>query len=212
MTNSKQQAPSEVPSTTTHASVLSGMRQSKDEEHRRECQARFFKLYRPLLYVFFTRRGVSNHDAEDLASDLVMRLMTSMEKFHYDPSKGRFRSYLKTVAKNALNKFWADKARHATADGGAALDQHESRDELLRRLEEQFDLDLLKEAEYRVRAKVSERDWNIYVELTTKPTKPDELAERLGIKRHTVDVAKSRVLSRINREVRKLKERGFEEA
>jgi DNA-directed RNA polymerase specialized sigma24 family protein len=51
------------------------MRLSKDGECRNKSRTRFFQTYQPLLFVFFRRKGVGEHDAEDLASDLLAKLL-----------------------------------------------------------------------------------------------------------------------------------------
>ena len=132
-----------------------------------------------------------------------------METFQYDPSK-RFRSYLQSVAHNALKEFWKTRAKQRTVDG-LDIQQLPARKELRERLEEQFDLQLLEEAEERVRGQVSARDWEIYIERTQRATRPEELAKRFAISRHAVDVAYSRVINRIQSEVRKLEKHGFQE-
>lgn len=200
---------SRSPSRETHASVLSGMRLSKDGECRNKSRTRFFQTYQPLLFVFFRRKGVGEHDAEDLASDLLAKLLGTMDTFQYDASRS-FRNYLRTAARNAVKEFWESHAKRRTA-AGVDLDQHCAREELQERLEGQFDLDLLEEAERRVRGEVSDRDWEIYVELTKRPTPPEDLASRLGIARNTVDNAKHRVLKQIKALVEKLHQQGPQE-
>ncbi len=78
----------------TQGSVLSGMRLSKDDERREQSRARFFEAYHPFLFVFFKRKGLPDYDAEDLASDLMLKLLKAMDAFQYDPTK-RFRGYLR---------------------------------------------------------------------------------------------------------------------
>ena len=193
----------------THASILSGMRLSKGDEHRKECQTRFFRRSRGLLFFFFKHKGLKDHDAEDLASDLLMKLLKTMDTFEYDPRQ-RFRSYLNTAAQNAVNEFWKVQAKRQTVDG-IDLEQILVREDLQERLEGQFDLELLEDAEDRVRNQVSGRDWKIYIDLTKNLATPEEIAETLGIPRHTVDMAKYRVINRIKSEVRKLEQQGPEE-
>lgn len=209
MSNSASENAGDLVPRETRASVLSGMRLSKDDDRRSESRARFSDMYRPRLFVFFKRAGVSDHDAEDLAQDLLAKLLKRMDTFDYNPAQ-RFRAYLRDAARNALKDFWSECARRRTA-GGIDLEQYVSREDLQRRLEEQFDLDLLEEAKERVRHEVSHRDWKIFVELTEQPTTPEELAATLGIARHSVDVAKSRVISRIKTAVRKLHGQNQEE-
>lgn len=133
-----------------------------------------------------------------------------MEKFVFDPSC-YFRSYLNTAAQHAVNNLREALGKrrevhgvdlaHLFAPGG-----------LEERLGEQFDLDLRKEAMRRVQAEVSERDWQIFVDLTEGTATPEDLAAKYGISRGVVDTAKWRVKNRIAAEVRKLGQQGFDEA
>ena len=184
----------------TRPSVLSGMRLSKDDGCRLENRELFFKTYQPLLFVFFRRRLPNDHDAEDLASDLIAKLLKRMDAFEYDPRKS-FRAYLYTVARHALQDFWDDRNKRHAANV-VDLEQYVSEQELQDRIEEQFDLELLEKAKERVRGQVSGRDWDIYVRLTESLITPADLAAELGVNRHTVDGVKNRVLNRIRTEVR----------
>jgi len=186
------------------------MRESKDPDTRQKCQSRFFEQYRPLLYVFFKRKGFQEQDAEDLACELVTKLLTTMKKFTYDPSR-RFRSYLNTAAQHAVNELKETLGNRREVHG-VNLDHLFARGGLEERLAEQFDLDLRREAMRRVQSDVSDRDWQVFVDLTEGTATPDELAARYEISRGAVDTAKWRVKSRIAVEIRKLEQQGFEEA
>ena len=208
-TNDPQDRQPQTDMRDTRVSVLSGMRESKDPETRKQCQARFFEQYRPLLYVFFKRKGFQDQDAEDLASELVTKLLTTMRKFTYDPNRS-FRGYLNTAAQHAVNEL-REALRKRGEVHGVDLDHLFARGGLTERLGEQFDLDLLKEAMHRAQSEVSERDWQIFVDLTEEIATPEEL-EIYGISRGAVDTAKWLVKNRIATEVRKLEQKGFDEA
>jgi RNA polymerase sigma factor (sigma-70 family) len=209
MDNPMNDAP-KSPSRETRASVLSGMRRSKDQDRKDESRTRFFEMYRPSLFVYFKRRGLQDHDAEDLASDLMLSLLAAMETFHYDPSH-RFRNYLARAANHALAKFWAKNAKRQVRTG-VDLDQQISPEDLEERLQNEVDQDLQRKAMERVRGQVSNRDWEIFIDLTEGRAKPDDLANALGMTRRAVDTAKWRVKSRIKAEVKQIEDHGLEEA
>ena len=197
-------------SSETNSSILSGMRFSKagQGERRQESQARFFQAYRPLLFSFFKRKGIGDNDADDLASDLITALLQRMDTFEYDPTQG-FRKYLRTAASNAVKGFWEKQAKRLTSHG-VDLQKLVAEKDLRERIEKQFDLEILQEAERLAHDQVSYRDWKIYVELTRTPSKPEELGKTLGIELQTVYVTKARVINRIRTEVQKLEHRGPE--
>lgn len=205
-----KERPPQSDSRETRVSVLSGMRESKDSETRQKCQSRFFEQYRPLLYVFFKRKGFQDQDAEDLASELVTKLLTTMQRFTFDPSR-RFRTYLNTAAQHAVYELKEALGNRREVQG-VDLDCLFASGGLEERLGEQFDLDVRKEAMRRIQSEVSERDWQIFVDLTEGTVTPDDLAAKYAISRGAVDTAKWRVKARIAAEICKLEQRGFDEA
>lgn len=77
----------------------------------------------------------------------------------------------------------------------AALDRVEARDDLARRLEEQYDLELMEEAMRRVRARV-------------EGLSGSEAARRIPMNEPMVFVARGRVLRLLREEVRRLEADG----
>lgn len=82
-----------IAQTTTHASLLARLVGRQDEEAWRDFCAR----YSDLIRGFAQRRGVQGVDCDDVLQDVLVKLTRSMPSFRYDPAKGKFRSYLKTV-------------------------------------------------------------------------------------------------------------------
>lgn len=88
---------------TTPPSLLTRVRDPSD----RAAWVEFDQLYREWLVRFFLRRSVPFTDAEDLVQGVFASLVTSLPKFSYDRSRGRFRDYLFRCARNALSD-WAN--------------------------------------------------------------------------------------------------------
>ncbi|MFZ4576665.1 MAG: sigma-70 family RNA polymerase sigma factor [Phycisphaerales bacterium] len=84
----------------THLSLLA--RLSKGVDAR--AWADFLERYGDLIRAVCVRRGLQGADAEDVLQDVLVSLSRSMPGFSYDPSKGRFRSYLCAVVSNAISR------------------------------------------------------------------------------------------------------------
>ena len=129
--------------------------------------AEFVKRYGPSVLDWCRRWGAQEADALDVSQVVLSKLAVQMRHFAYDPSRS-CRSWLRTVALSA----WRDSldARRPDAASGESemlerLHGLQARDDLMRRLEEQFDLELFEEASRRVRGRVQPRTWHAY-ELT----------------------------------------------
>jgi RNA polymerase sigma-70 factor (ECF subfamily) len=110
----------------------------------------------------------------------------------------------------ALNA-WRDSldARRPDAASGETevlgrLNQLQARDDLMRRLEEQFDLELLEEARRRVRGRVLPRTWDAYELTAVECLSGAEAATRLGMSVAAVFTAKASVLRMLRDETHDL--------
>ena len=84
------------------------------------------------------------------------------------------------------------------------LSNLEARDDLVRRLEEEFDLELLEAATQIVRDRVAPKTWEAYHLTARKGCPAPDVAARLGMRVGTVYQAKSSVTRMLQEEVRKL--------
>jgi RNA polymerase sigma-70 factor (ECF subfamily) len=146
-------------------------------------------------------------DAEDVTQNVLLLVARKMQTFVYDPAKS-FRAWLKTLAHGAWCD-WVDankKLGQGSGDSGVLdlLQTVEARDDLLRRLEEQYDAELLELASVRVRLRVEPHTWEAFRLLAFEGLPGAEVADRLGLKPGTVFVAKSKVQKMLQEEIRLL--------
>ena len=90
--------PTNGPVSMTHPSQLEDV---KDPKHPR--WAEFYRKY--TLYLAFVARqqGLPEEKIEDMVASVMSELSTRvMPKFDYDPAKGKFRSFLKTIIRRRI--------------------------------------------------------------------------------------------------------------
>ena len=58
---------------------------------------RFYKSYRALVLLRGRDLGLSGTDLDELQSRVMLKFFEKRQTFRYDPSKGRFRDYFRTV-------------------------------------------------------------------------------------------------------------------
>src|SRR5690348_14997342 len=78
----------------------------------------FSARYAPIIASFARRVGARRQDVDDLVQDVLLGFFLKSPTFVYDPTKGRFRSYLKVCTYRALQKRIGREARFQ----GKALD------------------------------------------------------------------------------------------
>ncbi len=83
---------------TTRPSLLLRIRDPADAE----AWGQFDTIYRPMLYRFARSSGLSDADAEDVTQFCMSAVNRHIRGFDYDPSKGRFKGWLRTMVNNRI--------------------------------------------------------------------------------------------------------------
>jgi len=84
----------------THASLFARLGASQTAE-RELAWGEFRSRYAPVIAAFATKCGASRQDIDDIIQDVLTSFLGVSGEFTYDPSKGRFRGYLKTCTVRA---------------------------------------------------------------------------------------------------------------
>ena len=106
-----------VDSPDTRESLLIRVRDPND----RDAWDQFVSIYRPVVYRLARLRGLQDADALDLTQRVLLSVSQSIEK--WQPREGvKFRSWLATVAKNAVINSLSRKPKDL-GEGGSAFTQ-----------------------------------------------------------------------------------------
>lgn len=179
----------------------------KEPDTDQAAWAEFVRRYGRLVYGWCRHWRLKESDAEEVTQVVLVKLASKMREFRYDPVKS-FRAYLKTLARYA----WVDFLEASKRPGGGTgdtrvlhvLEAVEAGDDLVRRLNEQFDQELLAEAQDRVRERVEPHTWEAFRLTAVEGLSGAEVAGRLGIKVATVFKARSKVQKLLQEEVARL--------
>jgi RNA polymerase sigma-70 factor (ECF subfamily) len=95
----------------TRVSLLLRIRDPRDAAAWREFDA----IYRPMLLRFAKARKLDAHEAEDVVQHCMTAIHEHIERFEYDPSKGRFKGWLRTIVNNRVRALLG-RRRESLAD------------------------------------------------------------------------------------------------
>jgi RNA polymerase sigma-70 factor (ECF subfamily) len=166
----------------------------------------FVDRYGPRILKWCRTWGLQEADVLDVSQAVLTKLSVQLRRFDYDPAQS-FRGWLRTIVRNATKD--ALSARGRTAGSGSSdvmglLSNVEARDDLVRHLEEEFDLELLDAATAIVRQRIEPHTWEAYRLTAREGLTAAEAATRSGMNVASVFVAKGRVLKMLQEEVRTL--------
>ena len=186
----------------TRVSLLLRLRDAQDNE----AWVEFVDLYAPLVYRMARRHGLQDADAADLTQDVLGALHTALPRFCYDASRGTFRGWLFTVARNKLHTFLRRRERQRRHTEDVAVEQLAEEpaapepDEAAL-WEQEYQQRLFDWAAEQVRGHFQERTWQAFWQTAVEGRPPREVAETLGLSVGAVYIAKSRVLARLKEQV-----------
>ena len=82
----------------------------------RRAWSQFLSLYQPMIQTWGKRFGLQDDDVEELTSRLLAKLVEAIPRFDYDPQKGTFRGWLKTVAHREVSNLARERKRRLPGD------------------------------------------------------------------------------------------------
>ena len=185
----------------TSLSLLQQMRQSPGDE----AWARLHRLYEPLIRKWLIRYDLKPDDADDVTQEVLLALSSNIGAFAHNGRAGAFRAWIKGILIHRLRRFWSARERQPPAKGGsdmnrrlAELDDPVSDLSLVwNREHDQFVLARLLSV---VESRFEPRTWSAFRMTALEGVEARLVAEKLGISRNAVLIAKSRVLSRLRQE------------
>jgi RNA polymerase sigma-70 factor (ECF subfamily) len=190
---------------TTRVTLLTQLRQDPSDQAGWE---EFVERYGRHIYRWCRRWKLQDADAEDVTQDILAKLSQKLRAFSYDPSRS-FRGWLKTVAHHAWRDFEDGRRRRTRAAAGDSEARElmltlEAREDLVQKLEEAFDLELLEAAKVRVRLRVAPHTWEAFHLTALEGLPPPQVAARLRLQVAMVYVARSKVQKMLREEIGKL--------
>ena len=165
------------------------LRDIKREDRREAAWAAFQRQYGDVILAWCRRRGLTLHTAEDLTQEVLLKLFHALPKHEHDPTRGLFRSWLKTVVENAIRDYRAARSRQVVGvsglDWSQVGDPHDTIEELSTAIEARAGSQA-QDVLSRVRARVEEKSWQAFFQTAIEHRPAMQVARELGLAVATV--------------------------
>lgn len=170
----------------------------------------FVERYGPKILGWCRQWQLQEADAQDVTQEVLTTLAQYLHKFTYDPHKGHFRGWLRTVTRHAWGAFRKSRLRAGWGSGDPQiqhlLDNQPEGDGLVETLEREFQMELLEEAQARVRLRVAPQTWEVFRLLALEGRSGAEVAAQFNLKVAAVYMTRSRVQKMLAAELHQLDE------
>jgi RNA polymerase sigma-70 factor (ECF subfamily) len=168
----------------------------------------FLDTYKKFIYHLLHKMNVQTNDFDDVVQEVLIRLWEKISL--YDHEKGRFRPWLSSVIRNLVLNYFDSKKRQQENKKGLsenmdnyAFLQTSSAPDIEHLIEREWKLHLSNMALNNIRPLFSESAIKVF-EMILEGYEPDQICDKLNIKRSSIKVLKSRVKSRYIEEVNRL--------
>ena len=171
----------------------------------------FYRTYWRLIYSVAIQAGLREQEAWDVVQETVLTIAKQSKKNAYDPARGSFKSWLWNVTRWRISDQFRQR-RKDTASGAAEGEQGEAvpldfvadgGDSSFEKIwEREWQDNIMKAALERVKMKVAPKQFQIFDYNVIRGMKASEVHKKLGVSIAQVYLAKHRVGSLLNKEVR----------
>ncbi len=163
----------------------------------------FYETYRPLMILRGGDYRLSPEEVEELCQEVLLDVFKTGRRFRYDPSRGRFRDYLRTViSHNAVDLIRKRTPCEAPTSAiveysDTVLDEH---------WREEWRNHILNQALVILRTRIELVTYQAFDLYALKGEQPGDVAKFLNISISMVYVAKNRAMTKLRKIVKELRE------
>jgi RNA polymerase sigma-70 factor (ECF subfamily) len=162
---------------------------------------KFYQIYGPVIYRFSRRTGLDQNEADEVLARVMRNFLTAFRNgLVVIESKGRFRSYLRTVTNRVIQAVRSERPRgeEPGAAEPAAMQRDDWETDELRSM-------LLASLQRLRELGVSSRDIGVFEELVLQQRTPESVSACHGVSVARVYVIKHEMIKRVRNLYRKLR-------
>jgi RNA polymerase sigma-70 factor (ECF subfamily) len=190
-------------SPSTNPSIF--LRLNAKDPHPREIAWKdFARRYSPVIAAFARWMGARGQDVDDVVQDVMLGFFGKAPTFAYDPSRGRFRGYLRVCTHRAISRRFGRTARERTVPLASL---REDAVEVEQKWEDLWHNQAVRRALAKVRdSREKKSSWHAFEQTVLRGRLPHEVAAELGISVSTVYKARDRVSKALREQLRRLED------
>ena len=181
------------------------------DRHDQEAWSEFLEIYRPLVYRLAVAKGLQHADAEDVVQQVFSSVARAVDRWQPDAERARFRTWLTTIARNAivnaLSRRALDRASGDTAERDL-LAEYAADAEASQMLLVESRREIFQWAAKRVRGEFEPKTWDAFWLTAVEGRDVSDVANLIEKKPGAIYAARSRVMRRLKQVVMQWEEEG----
>ena len=175
---------------------------------------RIVNLYGPLVNHWCVQASISRDQTEDVVQDIFLSVARQLRRFRYDRPRDSFRGWLRVIAQRRISDYFRRISDRPRAEGGTTAFRRIKQlpdplvdESLAGKLPaddpdaESEEIDVIFRAMELIRPDFEPKTWTAFWRTVVDAVTPADVAVELSMSAPAVRMAKSRVLSRLRREL-----------
>lgn len=192
---------------TTRESLLLRLRDHGDQE----AWSLFDRIYRPILSRFAAALGLRADGTEDIVQQCMQSVASHIGSFDYDPEKGRFKAWLRTMVQNKVRNSYRS-GRRREVDGELLLNVPSTGSSPEELFEQLWMQEHLWHCLRSLKNEVEEQTYLAFERYVLEQRPVQEVANELGLTTNHVYTIKWRLTEKVAAKMRELVEDADESA
>ncbi|MCH2204333.1 MAG: sigma-70 family RNA polymerase sigma factor [Lentisphaerales bacterium] len=189
----------------TRLSLLQRAKNPDDHQAWDDFASYYFDFVKVILY----KMGVNQNDKDDLTQEVLLSLWKSLPKFELDKSRARFRTWMSSIIHRRVVDHYRKVNRLSTKEEKLRDEQEVlptmSEPEIENIIQSEWEAYIVKKAMQRVAPIFSGKAMEVF-QMSMDNIDPDEICQKLDLKRNSVIKLKNRVKERLLVEIQNLKQ------
>lgn len=195
-------APTPLDLAPTSISLLDGIRNNVAGSW-----ARLTDFYGPLVYRKCRRAGLTEHDAQDVAQNVFLKVFRSFHTFRRSPPEMLFRKWFKTVIRSVVTDYMRKQLK--IPDRAVGESSLLSWNNLMATIDDDASLSI-EDADMTfavrgmlelIRPQYDDRNWQAFWLTAVEDQSPNDVAAKLGMTANNVRQVKLRITRRLSKEL-----------
>lgn len=171
----------------------------------------FFHVYESLVCSYARRRGLREHEVEDVAQEVFKRIARTIHDFHHAAHPGAFRSWLRRLTRWRAEDKLRERARNPDTptpaedvDATPLVERVAAPPDPALAFEAEARQHLLTELFRRLESKVSPRHLQVFQLLVVENMPPERVAQLFSMSLTNVYVLRHRVMEKLKAEAKRV--------
>lgn len=154
----------------------------------------FYSTYRPLVWLRGSDYNLTHSEQDDLMQQVMMEFFKQSKRFKYNPEKGRFRDYFRTIVSHQALRIKAKRSDNNCSLDNEKIESLGTDDRVEEAWDNEWQVFIVNQSLIELKKRLDDHTYQAFDLYAIQGGPPKQVAQFLGTSVSNVYIAKSRAL------------------